>query len=379
MKIAFIVENEFQSGGAFSQTLNTLNDIGKNFSYNKKILVFSKFKKNKKFFKKNDFLYFKNNFLDKVLIRINQIKILRKIIFNLGIKTSLESILIKKKVDLIFFPAPSILQFSIIKIKFISTIFDLCHLIKTPMSDISKQEFSLREKMNKYLAKKSCAVVTNSNILKEQIEKKYRLNKELIFTIPFIPKLKQKKFFYKKNFKYFFYPANFWKHKNHEVILKASKIILSMGLKNLQVIFTGFDKGNKKKIQEMIKNYGLEKKIIIKEFVSSRSLKSLYKNSSCLIMTTHYGPTNLPPLEAIFYNLPIIYNKKFRNEFDENCCYMVNVNNSKDLSKKMISLMKNKYKRKTLVNAKKFLDKKKEQNLNNIKKLDTFISSLKNN
>ena len=58
---------------------------------------------------------------------------------------------------------------------------------------------------------------------------------------------------------------------------------------------------------------------------------------------------------------------------------MVNVDNSKDLSKKMISLMKNKYKRKTLVNAKKFLDKKKEQNLNNIKKLDTFISSLKNN
>ena len=97
MKIAFIVENEFQSGGAFSQTLNTLNDIGRNFSYNKKILVFSKFKKNKRFFKKNDFLYFKNNFLDKVLIRINQIEILRKIIFNLGIKTSLESLLSKKK------------------------------------------------------------------------------------------------------------------------------------------------------------------------------------------------------------------------------------------------------------------------------------------
>ena len=41
--------------------------------------------------------------------------------------------------------------------------------------------------------------------------------------------------------------------------------------------------------------------------------------------------------------------------------------------------MKNKYKRETLTNTKKFLDKKRDQNLNNIKKLDTFINSLKNN
>ena len=48
--------------------------------------------------------------------------------------------------DFIFFPAPSDLQYTIAKIKFVSTIFDLCHLDYKNFPEISKKEFQNREK-----------------------------------------------------------------------------------------------------------------------------------------------------------------------------------------------------------------------------------------
>lgn len=375
MNIAFVVENKIQSGGAFSQTLNSLNDINKTFSADKKIIVFSCYNKNKNFFKKNNFFYYKNRYVDKIIIKFNQIELFRKIIHLLNIKISFEHMLNKEKVDLIIFPAPSVLQFSIVNIKFISTIFDLCHLINTPLSDLNHQEFLSREKMNQYLLIKSLAVITNSNIIKKQLHKRYKANINNIFNIPFVPQLKNSKDFAKKKFKYFFYPANYWKHKNHKIIIDAAIIILKLGFKNLRIIFTGFDKGYKANLNNTISKKKLQKIITIKNFVSQKNLKLLYKNASCLIMTSHYGPTNLPPLEAICYNLPIIYNQNFKNEFPENSCYMANVNKSNDLSKKMIMIMENKYKMQTKKNAIKFLDIKKKENFNNLKKLDIFIAS----
>ena len=94
-------------------------------------------------------------------------------------------------------------------------------------------------------------------------------------------------------------------------------------------------------------------------------------------MTSHFGPTNLPPLEAFLFKKPLIYNKKFSKEIDKKNCLMVNVKDKLDLSKAMIKVLKNNYSKKMKSNAEKFLVLKKIENIKNILKLETFIEKIK--
>ena len=44
-------------------------------------------------------------------------------------------------------------------------------------------------------------------------------------------------------YNYLFYPANFWPHKNHKILLDALMILKSIGIQ-YKLVFTGLDKGN---------------------------------------------------------------------------------------------------------------------------------------
>ena len=94
-------------------------------------------------------------------------------------------------------------------------------------------------------------------------------------------------------------------------------------------------------------------------------------------MTSHFGPTNLPPLEAFTYKRPLIYNKKFEKEIPKKNCLMVNVSNQSDLSQAMLKILKNKYSKTMKLNAEKFLKLKKIQNIKNIKMLENFINNIR--
>ena len=50
---------------------------------------------------------------------------------------------------------------------------------------------------------------------------------------------------------------------------------------------------------------GLEENVIIKGFVSNEQIIYLYKHAVGLIMPSYFGPTNLPPLEAMALGCPV--------------------------------------------------------------------------
>lgn len=374
MHIGFILENSKKSGGSYYQTLNFLNDINKNFKKESRISVYTNKKENLKIFNKK-INFFSYNFLDKIIIKLSFFHFFRLCFGLINLKTNLEKLLLTKKVDLIIFPAPSNLQYAIIKIKFISTIFDLCHLEHKNFPEISKKEFQIREKYINYISSKVEAIITNSTILQKKITKKYDFQKKKIFIIPFNPI--KKIFKRKKTFKikYFFYPANFWKHKNHEIIIKATKLLVNNNFKNFKCVFSGSDKGHLNEITKLINYNNLNKFFEIKKFVSDNHLANLYTNCSAVIMTSHFGPTNLPPLEAFTYKKPLIYNKKFSKEISERNCLMIDVNNKSDLSQAMSKILKDNYLRKMKLNAENFLRLKKIQNIKSIVSLENFLEA----
>ncbi|MBR6061918.1 MAG: glycosyltransferase, partial [Spirochaetales bacterium] len=104
----------------------------------------------------------------------------------------------------------------------------------------------------------------------------------------------------------FFYPAQFWPHKNHICILKALKILNDEYKINPMIFFTGSDKGNKEYINKKIIEYHLEEQVKFTGFISDKELKYLYTHTTAMIFASLMGHNNMPPIEATYLNCPVI-------------------------------------------------------------------------
>jgi glycosyltransferase involved in cell wall biosynthesis len=105
---------------------------------------------------------------------------------------------------------------------------------------------------------------------------------------------------------YLFYPAQFWPHKNHVVLLEATKLIREKIGWDLGVVFTGVDGGNLEYVRGYARRLGLEQHVRFLGFVDQQDLAHLYKGAFCLAYPTFFGPDNLPPLEAFALGCPVI-------------------------------------------------------------------------
>lgn len=105
--------------------------------------------------------------------------------------------------------------------------------------------------------------------------------------------------------KYFFYPAQFWAHKNHYTLLNAFKKFVESN-PDYRLVLTGSDQGNKSYVESLIIDYGLVDKVIFPGFVSIEAINTFYKNAAALVMATYFGPTNMPPLEAMALGCPVV-------------------------------------------------------------------------
>ncbi|HZY37877.1 MAG TPA: glycosyltransferase family 1 protein [Mucilaginibacter sp.] len=105
--------------------------------------------------------------------------------------------------------------------------------------------------------------------------------------------------------KFFFYPAQFWAHKNHyHLVMAFAKFVKTYPEHKL--LFCGSDKGNIDYIKTLVQALKLEQSVIFGGFIEDDALFSLYKNASAMVMPTFFGPTNIPPIEAMFLGCPAL-------------------------------------------------------------------------
>ena len=57
----------------------------------------------------------------------------------------------------------------------------------------------------------------------------------------------------------------------------------------------------------MTKKFNLENQVRFAGFVSSEEINLLYSQAFALVMPTYFGPTNMPPLEAFKFKIPVLY------------------------------------------------------------------------
>ena len=315
MKLAVLFDEKIHSGGGFQQSLNDIIEVS-NIS-GCEVVVITIHKENLEILKKEGIegIYLSLSAFSKIIIELRKNLSFYRILSKFQKFNKFELFLQKHNVDLVYFISPSLLAYACETINFIFTIWDVAHRDCVELPEVRKnRQIEYRDELYFYVAQKSSAIIVDSPDAKNLVSKRYLVDRDRVFAKSFSPSLYLKnaksdlEFIKKKNIKqkFLFYPAQFWPHKNHIIILDALKVLKTKGIL-LDVVFSGGDQGNIDFVRSKVVEYKLEDQVHFVGFISSEELRACYENCLALIMPTLFGPTNIPPLEAYMFNRPIIY------------------------------------------------------------------------
>ena len=222
-----------------------------------------------------------------------------------------------RKHNIEFFWFPTNYFLGVVDVPYITTVWDLQHRLQPWFPEVSSDgEWIFRERYHQSVLQRATYIIAGTNAGKEEIVRFYGIPPERVKLLPHptpsFYSIKERKEGSKVlaelgiNSGYLFYPAQFWPHKNHYVLIKALEYLKKNFNIRVHAVLTGSDKGNEHYIAELSAKTGLQDQIHIAGFVSQQDLLSLYQNALALVYPTFFGPENLPPLEAFALGCPVI-------------------------------------------------------------------------
>lgn len=310
MKIAVFFElNGSQIGGAFSFNKMIFENLSKNRSLLKHELLF---------------VFSKQNALNarpdiplpgKFQYRLGYIASILRQVFNWRILTSginlescrsayLDRLLVKHGVDAVWAVQPLGVP---VNRPFFTTSWDIAHKITPYFSEVSDNGKLLkkRDKVASEVFSRAMRIIVGTEIGKREIELAYGVNSERIIVNPLPVKKVSVQNAKLNNSLKLIYPANFWAHKNHAVLIEALRMVIDRTGMQLQLFLSGSNRGSQEMISNLVKKLELENSVIFVGFLSEIDLNELYKECSLLVFPSLIGPDNLPPLEALTFGCKI--------------------------------------------------------------------------
>jgi glycosyltransferase involved in cell wall biosynthesis len=268
--------------------------------------------------------------------------------------------------------------------KFAIPVFDLMHIYEDFPEVRSKKIFFQRNFHYKNVVKYAKLIFVDSLLGKEQLIQNFKFERGEEKKIKILPYVSIEFNFKEKfdltlengfnlNKKYIFYPAQFWKHKNHKVLLQALSLINNKQ-DEFSLVLTGAKKNNLLEINQLITKLNLGKQVYIFGYIKKEEIFKLYKKAFCLIMPTYFGPTNIPQLEAAKLGCPVILSDVYAHrEQMGNAAIFFNPNSKDDLVEKIKLLKKDNLLRKSLIKNGQKLSKAKDFNFF-MKTLDSHLN-----
>lgn len=106
---------------------------------------------------------------------------------------------------------------------------------------------------------------------------------------------------------YFLYPANFWPHKNHRMLLTAfGMLIAARPQARLRLVLTGADTGLRRELGEAVVRLGLEDRVTFAGYVSDDTLSALLTGARALVFPSLFEGFGMPLVEAMAVGTPIV-------------------------------------------------------------------------
>lgn len=219
--------------------------------------------------------------------------------------------------DLVFYLKPD-LRVGMWPYRSIAPIHDLQHRLQPEFPEVSDSgESRRRDYMFSSIVAKASAILCDSEVGKEDILSVYGGSPDKIHALPYFApsyiytrpdtdeqtRLSVK---YQLPEKFFFYPAAFWRHKNHVLIVRALAIIKRNCGDSPNVVFAGSKTREYESIFHLAQELGVEGRIHFIGYVPDEDMAGLYRCAEALVMPTFFGPTNIPVIEAWACGCPVI-------------------------------------------------------------------------
>jgi glycosyltransferase involved in cell wall biosynthesis len=339
------------AGGGYNQAINALHQISKICNHsNHKLKVFTNSIENFKFLDDEyRLIEIKTKISDKWIAFTNYSKLAQYAQKKIRIRGNFESILEKNKIHLMYFVEPGPQCLYLEKINYILTVWDNAHRDYPEFPEVRlNYAFIERENELRLTLPRAILVMCDSAELVERLSQRYSIDKSKLLAMPFTPfseryKLEsnidisaiKKKYDIKRD--YFFYPAQFWPHKNHIRIIEAFKLKYNH-LGQMQVVFCGAEKNNLLHVKDIISKNALEENFQIIGFVEESDLIGLYLGARAIVMPTYFGPTNLPPFEAWECDAPLIYSNMFAKQVGD-AALLIDPDSAESLALAMLKVL----------------------------------------
>ena len=224
----------------------------------------------------------------------------------------LDELLARERVDFLWILGPYEVDVSI---PYAFTVWDLGHRIhpEFPELDDIGWSWEARERLYQKMLYRATYVITGNETGKREILENYPMPPEKIKVVPFPipsfcrdaagpaaevdPRIREP---------FVFYPAQFWSHKNHVALVEAVRYLRDERGTSINCYFVGSNKGNESYIRKKIDEYGLGSQVLMLGFVDDPTLRYLYTHATAMAFVSLLGPNNLPPIEAVALDCPVI-------------------------------------------------------------------------
>ncbi|MGO7035761.1 glycosyltransferase [Rhizobium ruizarguesonis] len=322
MKIGILLENPIQVGGGFNQAINAIVQLQRIIGKQHEVVAFTTIKANLQHLKRlgvpAEYLPAAGR-LSRIALAVLR-RLSRKEIGKAWMANKIENALLKAGMDLAYFVTHSSTPNYFRKLNYITTVLDLCHRDDLEFPEVSSDgKFEERERHFSTCLPRAVAVMVASHQLLKSIVVRYGIDEERMIAMPFEPSpfLSEAHSIdrtavlgnYGLRDGYYFYPAQFWPHKNHIRILEAVSLLKQKTAVNsdIHVVFSGADRGNLARIKQQAQRLGVSDNVTFLGFVPVDHMRALYEGALAVVMSTYFGPTNLPPLEAWAVGRPLVY------------------------------------------------------------------------
>jgi len=348
MKIIAVIDFEITAGGGFNQALNAIEQLKAVCVGSHQIEIGTTIKDNIKYLMVLDIdsFYFKYTLRDRVIGRLSAYTWWPAFQRKFKIHGPTERLFLSKGGEIVYFCTPSPIPLSFQIINYVYTLWDLCHIERSEFKEVRDYgAFWVRDRQYEKIIPLALATITDSAELAHTASHRYRVDISRFIPIPFSPSpffdnkidIKNSKSIILNNGikrDYYYYPAQFWPHKNHIKVIEAIRLLKQEGA-DVLVVFSGSDKGNLEYIKDKIKEQELENNTLFLGFIPENVVQALYFHAVAIVMPSYFGPTNLPPLEAWSTKTPLIYSKMFKEQVGD-AAILVDPSSAREIADAMV-------------------------------------------
>ena len=221
-------------------------------------------------------------------------------------------------------------------------------------ASISENEREWREIDCQQLAGRADLIQVISRFTADQLHQHYGIDQSKMFLThlaPIVPVVSVGPV--ERRTRYFFYPANFWVHKNHECLFIAYyQYLRSAGASAWDLYLTGSPGPRMKQLQQVAASLGLKDRVKFGGYLRDESFGQMFTNASALVFPSLYEGFGIPLTEAMTLGIPIIASNS--GSIPEVCgeaCHSIDARKPADISAALLKVASDEAYRKKLIGA----------------------------